>query len=262
MKKKKKYNDNLRLVVMNEDTFEEKYSFTLNLKNFYILLSTIVLVLFILIFLFISFTPMKHLVPGYGDIENNSYIIKLNRYISDLEVQIEAQDVYNTSLRKILVENDTSFVVNRKINNEKISDVAANNSTEFVNSNKGTKKNDIYIAPLKGEISKKIDIKIGHYGVDIVGSKNAPIKSIMNGAVIFSGWNTETGNTIILQHSNGFLSVYKHNSALFKEIGDFVDLGEAIGVIGNTGTLTDGPHLHFELWYRGVPLDPMEYIKF
>jgi len=255
-KKKKKYNENLRLVVMNENTFEEKYSFNLNLRNLYVLISAIIVALFILMFLFISYTPMRHLVPGYGDIENNSYVIKLNQYVNDLEEKINIQDQYNQSLKKIILEHDTSLIVNNKSTSAKsiIKNINKENS-------KSTFANPNFSSPIDGEINKKIDVKSGHYGIDIAGNKNAPIKSIADGIVVFSDWSTETGNTIIIQHSNGILSVYKHNSSLFKEIGDFVKKNEAIGTIGNTGTLTDGPHLHFELWYKGTPLNPLDYIS-
>lgn len=266
-KKKNKFNENLRLVVMNENTFEEKYSFRLNLKNLYILLSSLIVVLFILMFIVISFTPLKHIVPGYGNIENNSYVIKLNRYITELEANIETQEHYNKSLRKILVENDTTGTSNFKHynkDNSKKSTISVSPKETNKNTQLDGLKNieDInFISPLRGKINKKIDVKIGHYGIDIAGPKNAPIKSIAKGTVIFSDWSPETGNTIIIQHANNLLSVYKHNSSLLKEIGDFVNEGEAIALIGNTGTLTDGPHLHFELWYKSIPLDPLKYIN-
>jgi len=245
---------------MNEHTFEEKYSFRLNLRNLYILISSIVIVLFILMFLFISYTPMKHLVPGYGDIENNSYIIKLNEYINTLEDQMETQEQYNNSLRKIILENDTSVVVNKSNHNSSI--LKVDKTTKIINErNNIHNTKDLFISPLDGKINKEVDFNSGHYGIDIAGKKDAPIKSILGGVVVFSDWSTETGNTIIIQHPNGMMSVYKHNSSLFKEIGDFVESGEAIGVIGNTGTLTDGPHLHLELWYKGLPLNPLDYIE-
>jgi murein DD-endopeptidase MepM/ murein hydrolase activator NlpD len=201
---------------------------------------------------------MKHLVPGYGDIENNSYVIKLNQYVNDLEEKINTQDQYNQSLKRIILEHDTSDIVN----------IHTASSKTILKSTNKQKSNSIstpviidFTSPVEGKINKKIDIKSGHYGVDIASNKDAVIKSIADGIVVFSDWSTETGNTIIIQHPNGILSVYKHNSSLFKEIGDFIKQDEAIGTIGNTGTLTDGPHLHFELWYKGIPLNPLNYIQ-
>ncbi len=262
-RKKKKHSENLRFVVMNEDTFKEKYSFSLNLRNIYILLSSIIVILFLLMFLLISYTPIKHLVPGYGDIENNTYILKLNRYIDNLEAQMKTQEQYNKSLRKIILGNDTSYMENgldKDLIRQEISGKKNIKEKHAINISKKIFNDLQFITPLSGKINKMIEVNSGHYGVDIAGIKDSPIKAVMRGVVIFSDWSTETGNTIIIQHPNGMISVYKHNSSLFKEIGDFVESGEVIGVIGNTGTLTDGPHLHFELWKNGLPLDPLNYI--
>jgi murein DD-endopeptidase MepM/ murein hydrolase activator NlpD len=260
-KKKKRQNEDLRLVIMNEHTFEEKYSFKLNLKNLYILVSSVFILLIVLIFLFIALTPVKHLVPGYGNIENNSYVIKLNRYINELETQIETQEQYNKALRKILVGEDSTVYTN--LNNSK-------KNTRYDENDKGNLKrmdDNLLLdgfkmdVPLIGKINKNFDVKTSHYGMDIAGAIGSPVKAVMDGTIIFSDWSTETGNTIIIQHPNGILSVYKHNSSLFKEIGDFVKKGEVIANLGNSGTLTSGPHLHFELWYNGIPLDPAKYLN-
>ena len=247
-------NEDLRLVVMNRDSFEEKFSFNLNLRNLYIFISSLFVVFFILFYLLIAYTPLKRLIPGYGSVENNSYVIKLNKNLSELEKKIEAQDHYNQALRKILIQNESG----------------SDNEQDFKNANKlnlheakNRKKEDIktdYFAPLKGKINRKSDIRNGHYGIDISGTKNTPIKSIADGNVIFADWSTETGYTMMIQHRNGLISIYKHNASLLKEIGDFVDRGEAIAIFGNTGTLSTGPHLHFEIWKSGIPIDPLELI--
>ena len=261
-KKKKKLDEDLRLVIMNEHTFEEKYSFRLNLKNLYILISSVIVVLIILIFLFIAFTPVKHLVPGYGNIENNSYVIKLNRYINELETQIETQEQYNIALRKILIGEDSTVNINSDKNSITKSDKSKNNSPDLKHSQDNTLLKGFKLdVPLIGKINKNFDVKTSHYGMDIAGAIGSPVKAVMDGTIIFSDWSTETGNTIIIQHPNGILSVYKHNSSLFKEIGDFVKKGEVIAKLGNSGRLTSGPHLHFELWYNGIPLDPAKYLK-
>ncbi len=264
MKKRKKNrkNEDLRLVIMNENTFEEKYSFRLNLKNLYILLSSVVVVLIILIFLLIAFTPLKHLVPGYGNIENNSYVIKLNRYIGELETKIETQEQYNIALRKILMGNDSAEYKNPVMNNSNKDGQTGDNVYNENQSQSNLILKDFKMdVPLIGKINKNFDVKTSHYGMDIAGAIGSPVKAVLDGTIIFSDWSTETGNTIIIQHPNGVLSVYKHNSSLFKEIGDFVKKGEVIAKLGNSGTLTSGPHLHFELWYNGIPLDPAKYMK-
>ncbi len=102
----------------------------------------------------------------------------------------------------------------------------------------------------------------GHYGVDIVAAQGSHVSAIMDGIVIFSGWTVETGYVIQIQHPNNILSLYKHNEVLLKDVGQMVKAGEVIARIGNTGELTTGPHLHFELWYDGTPLNPVDYIAF
>jgi murein DD-endopeptidase MepM/ murein hydrolase activator NlpD len=119
-----------------------------------------------------------------------------------------------------------------------------------------------FSSPLSGEISEGFQPDIKHYGVDVVAPQNTAIKTIMDGWVIISDYTVETGNTIGIQHPNNIISFYKHNSALLKKVGSFVKAGEAIAIIGNTGELTDGPHLHFELWHKGKPVDPADFIMF
>ncbi|MBK8491772.1 MAG: M23 family metallopeptidase [Saprospirales bacterium] len=119
-----------------------------------------------------------------------------------------------------------------------------------------------FTPPLTGEISAGFMLDKKHFGVDILAPRNTPVKAVMDGWVIASDWTLETGNTIGIQHDNNLISFYKHNSALLKEIGSYVKAGEAVAIIGNSGTLSDGPHLHFELWHKGVPVDPDQYINF
>ena len=119
-----------------------------------------------------------------------------------------------------------------------------------------------FTPPLTGGISAGFQPEKKHYGLDISSPKNTPVKSVLDGVIITADWTLETGNTIAVQHPNNLISFYKHNSKLLKNIGDVVKAGEAIAIIGNSGTLTDGPHLHFELWFRGKPVDPTDYISF
>jgi murein DD-endopeptidase MepM/ murein hydrolase activator NlpD len=119
-----------------------------------------------------------------------------------------------------------------------------------------------FTPPLGGSISATFDPEKNHFGVDVVAPKNTPVKATMDGWVISSDWTLETGNTVAIQHTNNIVSFYKHNSALLKKAGSYVRAGEAIAIIGNTGELTDGPHLHFELWHRGKPVNPTDFVNF
>ncbi|MEL6844618.1 MAG: M23 family metallopeptidase, partial [Bacteroidota bacterium] len=119
-----------------------------------------------------------------------------------------------------------------------------------------------FMSPVQGEISAGYMPDKKHFGVDVLAPKNTAIKAAMDGFVITSDWTLETGNTLGIQHANNVITFYKHNSVLLKKVGDYVKSGEAIAIIGNTGTLTDGPHLHFELWHKGKPIDPLDYVGF
>jgi murein DD-endopeptidase MepM/ murein hydrolase activator NlpD len=272
-KKTKKKAEILRLVLMNDATFKEKFSFRVSTSKVYIWGGAALFMLFVLFFLFISFTPVKRLVPGYASIENNVYVIKMKQYVDELERHIEMQERYNSTLRKLLVGQNDSLILegsselvpeqDTEENQINFDEIYAQDQTisRRVNSNR-TMSNYYFIPPLTGKVNNKVDFKKGHYGVDIAGSKNAPIKAIMEGIVVFADYTTETGYTIAIQHPNDMLSIYKHNKKLLKDTGNFVANGEAIAIIGNTGTLTDGPHLHFELWYKSTPLNPEDYILF
>lgn len=272
-KKTKKKSEILRLLIMNDATFEEKFSFRLAKNKLILWTSVAVGVLFVLLFLFIALTPIKRLMPGYASIENNVYVIRMNQYVEELEKQINMQEQYNNTLRKLLVGQNDSLSIKEVIepmhmngsqedagNNEEVYTQSKTISRQV--SGKKAPRNYYFIPPLDGKVNNPIDYEQGHYGVDIMGKANAPIKAIMEGIVVFSDYTTETGYTIAIQHPNDMLSIYKHNNKLLKDIGNFVANGEAIAIIGNTGTLTDGPHLHFELWYKSTPLNPEDYILF
>jgi murein DD-endopeptidase MepM/ murein hydrolase activator NlpD len=119
-----------------------------------------------------------------------------------------------------------------------------------------------FFTPVKGTITSQFAPKTKHYGIDIVAAPNEVIKSTLDGTVVLADWTSETGYIIAVQHSNNLFSIYKHNSALLKNTGDFVKAGEVLAIIGNTGELTSGPHLHFELWYNGSPVNPVDYMTF
>ena len=119
-----------------------------------------------------------------------------------------------------------------------------------------------FYSPIEGMVTTVFNIREEHYGIDIVSKSNEPVKSVADGTVIFGDWTQESGNVIYIQHRDNTISVYKHNSALLKKVGNFVSSGDVIAIIGNTGEFTTGPHLHFEMWYNGNPVDPEEFISF
>lgn len=269
-----------RLVVMNNDTFEEIGSYKLTLLNFYLIGSTLAVLISVLILFFIVFTPLKRLIPGYGDINVNNEIRDLERELADLSDSIMIQRNYTESFRKILVgevetEEDAAEAANisedtvelvmpnkedtllrQEVELEETRRVTQNAMVSNIN-NAGLPIDQIYFSPpVKGEISAPHNINNKHYGIDLIAPKDSPILSVLRGTVISSGWDMDFGFSIAIQHANNLITVYKHNSALLKEVGDLVKAGEAIAIIGNTGEKTDGPHLHFEIWHNGVSIDP------
>jgi len=269
--KKRSITEKYRLAVIDEENLSEVRSFRVSLLNIYIWISTILLLLSIGIISLIFFTPAKRLVPGYGDVEQSRQYLSLKDRVSEIEEALEVQQLYNESLKKIIQGEDNKNVLTDSkgeiIKLPGINDADADPSiisAEDIDNTRITKVlgSLFFVPPVTGTISSGfLDVK-SHYGVDILAARNTPIKSIMSGVVVFSDWTMEAGNTMVIQHDNNIVSVYKHNSELLKKSGDLVQSGEAIAIIGNTGTLSDGPHLHLELWYDGYPVDPEKYINF
>ena len=119
-----------------------------------------------------------------------------------------------------------------------------------------------FFQPIEGVVTSDFDAELGHYGVDIAAAKDAPIASTLNGTVILSSWTLQTGYVLAIQHTNSLISFYKHNSVLFKKVGNFVSSGEVVAIVGSSGEQTSGPHLHFELWHNGSPVNPRDHIVF
>ena len=269
--KKRSITEKYRLAVIDEENLSEVRSFRVSLMNIYVLISTILVILGIVIVSLIFFSPLKRLVPGYADVNQNPKYLALQDKVNEVEEALEVQELYNESLKKIILGEDKSNILTDSngelIKLPGINDALTDPSSLLNVDLDNTKMTKVlgslfFVPPVTGTISAGfLDVK-SHYGVDILAAKNTPIKSIMSGVVVFSDWTMEAGNTMVIQHENNIVSVYKHNSDLLKKSGDLVQSGEAIAIIGNTGTLSDGPHLHLELWYDGLPVDPEKYINF
>ena len=141
-------------------------------------------------------------------------------------------------------------------------EVALEDKYNLFESNIVDKSDIVLFPPVSGTISQGYNREKKHYAVDVVAARETPVKAVANGMVIFSGWTTDTGYVIILEHKGGLLSAYKHNGSLNKDQGDMVRAGEVIASVGNTGEFTTGPHLHFELWENGSPVNPLDFIDF
>ncbi len=283
---KRKFIDRIRhryrLVVMNDDTFEENFSLRLTPLGFFILLATVTIVMTMLVTSLIAFTPVREYIPGYADVGMRRDLIKLALKTDSLEQALVEQNAFTENVGNVLKGNvkadstqnrpDKNKDYNKLNMNASVAEEALKKDIESEDkysleySTENTKKNGIsnffFFTPLKGIVSEQFKSKDQHYGVDIVGPENESVKATLDGTVILATWSSETGYTITVQHSNNLISVYKHNSVLLKKVGDYVKAGEAIAIIGNSGEQTTGPHLHFELWYNGTAINPQDYIVF
>ncbi len=258
---KTKLSDHFRMVIIDDDTLKEVKTMRFTLLKLSIGLITIVLSIMGLTYCLIAFTPIKYLVPGYADINNNAVYIELSQKIEELEKDITAQRTYTEGFKNFL--NPTGVKIN-DINNAEGSLASRFIENDFFKQSNSSLPLEHYYfyPPISGEISSEFNIDKSHYGLDIVAPKNTPIMNILDGMVINSDWSDKTGYTISIQHNGNLVSIFKHNSVLLKKIGERVKKGEAIAIIGNTGELTSGPHVHFELWNNGIPLNPQDYIQF
>jgi murein DD-endopeptidase MepM/ murein hydrolase activator NlpD len=279
------------LIIRNEETFEEKASYKLTLQNIYILACILLVFLGILLFLLIIFSPIKKYIPGYGDPKSQVEYIELDQKIRALEESIKSRDTYINSIRRVLTGNpETRSDVTKnvqiklekpeplpKIKEDSIlraefeASQIIGNRPRIISLQKeallNTAETESFrflklTPPVRGPVGAAFGPEKGHLGVDIIAAANTPVKAILEGTVIQADWSIENGHTIAIQHGNNLVSIYKHNSALLKKTGELVRTSEAIAIIGNTGALTDGPHLHFELWFKGRPINPVNYIRF
>lgn len=284
-KKKASFLNKLRkkytVVVHNEVTFEEKKSFSVSKLNVLTLFGLLVVVLFITAFLAFSYTPLRLLFPWYNETDYRQTALINQERMDSLEKTIHQYDVYINDLKSVIrgddftdssyYEDSASAMKYENIAFEKsledsllrvkIENESSQQSASFV-----TQSSDpsgvLFFTPVMGKISQSFNPSKEHYGVDVVGLKDAVIKSVLDGKVIYSGWSNNDGYVIIISHKNGFVSIYKHNSGLLKKSGDSVNSGDAVAIIGNTGNHSSGSHLHFELWLNDKPIDPQEYIGF
>ena len=282
----KKWLEKFRLILLRDENLEKIKTLRFSLLQF-ILLCLLALILTVIVTTaLISLTPIKRAIPGYADIKENRVYIDLLTTVQRLEREAEENTVYIQKMQNLLsgdhlLDNDTVSMGNDSVNTSSIvarieeDELLRNKVSPPTNSGlslprvmKGTRSNvktlegRTLIAPLKGVISAPFQSAKEHYGIDILAPALSPIKSVDHGIVISADWTMETGYTIGIQHEDNLISYYKHNSALLKKTGESVSAGEAIAIIGNTGHLTSGPHLHFELWYKGQSLDPSQFVEF
>jgi len=278
IKLKEKLTHKYRFVVLNEDTFEERFSFKLNRLNAFILAGLFSIFLIALTTLIIVLTPLKEYIQGYSSTELKKDATNLVYKVDSLQNALSVNDLYIENIQQILkgeikrvsFDRDSVFT---QLQIEKINfapsavDSAFREEVEqedrFSVFEQAKKSDDInFSSPIKGDVTDKYNAKEKHFAVDIAVDKDSPVKAVADGTVIFTGFTANTGYVILLEHSQGFISVYKHNASIYKTQGELVKIGEVIASAGSTGALSTGPHLHFELWENGYPVNPANYISF
>lgn len=276
--KKKLYSRN-RFVILDEDTFEEKFALPLTLMNVFVVLGVSAILLILITSLIIAFTPLRELIPGYTSSKLKLEAAELAIKYDKLEKQVMANDLYMNSIKMIMtgeldyakfhkdsIYNQTDAISPSDLNASK-DEIKIRNDVEHEDKYNYFEKAEsklsmVFFPPAKGIVTDGYSLKNKHYAIDIALPKDTPIKSITNGHIIFSDWTPATGNVVIISHQQGVLSVYKHLSNATKKQGDFVRTGEVIAIAGNTGLETTSIHLHFELWKDGMPINPLDYINF
>jgi len=264
------------LVLREDSSLKEKGSFKLNMLNL-LLKSSIIMFLFGLVFFVVfKFTPIGDAIrPSIFRGNSKELLLNADKYLSEMTKRNETSLAREKQLRAILSEEISEDNI-KLLKDEFAKPIDLDDIIKDLKEAKKTKgdsksqelkspstknKNNALFSPVKGKISRGFDLK-SHPAVDVIPDKYDAVNSIKDGIVVFSSWTPEFGHVIALQHSNDLLSIYKHNSVLFKKVGTFVEAGESIAVVGNSGELTSGKHLHFELWENGRAVDPENYVSF
>jgi murein DD-endopeptidase MepM/ murein hydrolase activator NlpD len=267
-----------RFVVLNEDTFEERFSFKLNRLNAFVFGGLFSIILIVLTILLILFTPLKEYIQGYSSVELQKETSDLVYKVDSLNQALSVNNLYIENIQQVLKGEIKRVSFNKdsvlkQLQIDKIDfapssiDSAFREEVEqqdrFSVFDQATKSDDIvFTSPVKGDITENYNTEEKHFAIDIAVDKDTPVKAVADGAVVFSGFTSDTGYVIVLEHSQGFISVYKHNASIYKNQGELVRSGEVIASAGSTGTFSTGPHLHFELWNDGYPVNPSNYISF
>jgi len=274
-----KLKDQYRLIIYNDTTFQSVWSMKLSRLKVFTVTSLLSAIIVVLVILLIATTGLREYIPGYPKAEYRQILVHNALKVDSLESELAKRDEFFKGIKAIVSGEipEDNLEINEDIESSEIEFQEFNHDSVFQdkllaeqlslsiqnndNQTPGLSQMHFFV-PLKGVVSNHFDSRADHFGVDLVSDPNAMISAVLQGTVIFSGWTLETGYVIYIQHSSDLISAYKHNAELLKNSGDKVKAGEAIAIIGNTGELSSGSHLHFELWYNGNALNPEEYIDF
>lgn len=267
------------LIIQNEENFSEKATYKFTYAKM-IFIGFIVFVLLMTIAFYLVNSILKEWFdPRFTSQQNRMELVEMRRSLDSLEVELDQRDNYIQNIKRILtgqaddpIDDVESNPVSPTEPNERFAQIDSSFKSEFETGgdflltamNDNLELREIYFfSPLEGyNISAPFDPLNDHFGIDVLAREDEPIKSIADGTVIFADWTQNDGYVIAIQHGQNMISIYKHNSGLTKDVGAIITAGEIVAIIGNTGERTSGPHLHFELWYDGAPVNPEEFISF
>lgn len=275
-----------RIVIINPFTFEEKRKWQLTRMNVFVALTLFVFLVSSSTYFLIAYTPFRYSIPGYLTEEEQKRIERMDKEnidrLDSLITQLELKQLYienisavlsgkvNTMPEDSIIQSGSAVKVEFPKSKEDSLLRAQVSEEERLNLAKPIAKsgdkinlaNILLFRPVDGKLTNNFNKENGHMGIDIIAPESEPVKATLDGTIIFASWTSDNGYVIQIQHAYNLISVYKHNSVLLKKVGETVKAGEAISFIGNSGELSEGPHLHFELWQNGQALNPSEYISF
>lgn len=271
------------LIVRNEENFAEKRFLGFTYAKF-LLVAFIVFLVMMIASLFLTKTILAQWFdPNYAQMEANKQLYVLTLKLDSLSEEVRRKDQFiglfggfltgetdSTQAAEFLegiepISGDFEIDLSRSAIDSQIRlEMEAEESVMNLEQDYGTDEIQeiFFFSPISGLVSRGFNLKEDHHGVDVVAKKNEPVMAVASGTVILSSWTQDSGYVIAIQHSSNLISIYKHNAELLKKTGSFVNGAEVIAIIGNTGELTDGPHLHFELWYNGYPVNPEDFVSF
>ena len=279
---KEKKTAHFRLALLDDRTHKQLFTIHFTRATFFVMIISIIVTLSALVFSITAFTPVRTFIPGYPDAHAKRAAIQNAMAIDSLQTVIYRWELYSENLKRV-VEGREPLKIDSLINANQPKKATAEEASSFqrqdsllreevkkeeqfdISSNRGKRELPIegvhFFTPLKGVVSQGYDAAVHPY-IDITAAAGSVVKAVLDGTVVFAGWSEDAGNTIQIQHEGDIISIYKHNEKLSKKVGDKVTAGTPIALIGNSGDLTTGAHLHFELWHKGETVDPTLYINF
>ena len=269
-----------KVVISNDHTFEEKLSFKASKIGVFVLTLVYSSILILFTISVIFFTQLREFVPGYSSSDLLARTVYLTQKVDSLEQQITLNNAFYKSIKDVLSGNTEELIsredllVDSNLTTNSFVSISTNSEDSILRKyiekedkfnltqNELIVENKMFFSPIKGDITQGFNFEENHFAIDISADIGTPVKSVLDGKILFSEWSVDTGHVIIIDHGENIISVYKHNSKSLKEQNDFVQAGEVIAYSGNQGSLSSGPHLHFELWKNGTPINPEPLLNF